>query len=178
MRTLILALSILILTLSSGCSAAARLVSPDLVAQVATEIAPEVTTDIGGDGDSVALWLAILAPLFGSLLYQFGFRRIRIWRENGIKYIKATNGGRMLCLGYRQDEVGIGASGSASSPDSSGLSSGSSSLSPGVDAPSESRDSAGPSPNSEPSSERSVSKESTSIGCTENSNERPTGLAL
>lgn len=42
---------------------------------------------VGGDGDSIALWLAILGlvitPILGAFLYKYVFRPVRIWRENG-----------------------------------------------------------------------------------------------
>lgn len=107
---------------------AAKMASPDLdlSAQVRDLGTAELTArdiGVGGDGDSIALWLAILSlggsPLLGSLLYQFGFRRVRLWRENGNKYIKALNGGRVLCVECRQSENWNRTSGPSPSLDSS-----------------------------------------------------------
>lgn len=63
---------------------------------------------IGGGGDSVALWLAILGlivtPILGAILYKYGFRPFRLWRErngngNG-NGKKAGPHGDDLCIKY------------------------------------------------------------------------------
>ncbi len=65
---------------------------------------------VGGGGDSVALWLAILGlivtPVLGAVLYKYGFRPLRIWREkngNGNGSANGKNGGSQgdkLCVEY------------------------------------------------------------------------------
>lgn len=63
---------------------------------------------IGGGGDSVALWLAILGlivtPFLGAILYKYGFRPFRLWREkngngNG-NGRKTSNQGEDVCIKY------------------------------------------------------------------------------
>lgn len=120
-----LVLATLTLTAGSGTGCvAAKLASPDtdLSAQAAIKAVTDLTTgDIGGNGDSIALWLAILSlggsPLLGSFLYQFGFRKIRLWRKNGNKYLELTNGVGEVCV--RCHENGTGPSGSPYSQPSS-----------------------------------------------------------
>lgn len=63
---------------------------------------------IGGDGDTIALWLAILGlvitPLLGASVYKYVFRPFRMWRErNGNGNGNGTRGssqGDNLCVKY------------------------------------------------------------------------------
>lgn len=63
---------------------------------------------IGGGGDSVALWLAIVGlivtPVLGAVLYKYGFRPFRLWREkNGNGNGNGKRGssqGDDLCVKY------------------------------------------------------------------------------
>lgn len=78
-----------------GCLAGNKVLSPDTRTNVTLDTtvkdveAESVATGgivgkIGGNGDSVALWLAIVALAVGPILYPIQ-RTIRVWRENGKK---------------------------------------------------------------------------------------------
>ncbi len=62
---------------------------------------------VGGGGDSIALWLAIIGlvvtPVLGAGLYKYAFRPLRIWKEkNGNGHSTGKNGGQgdKLCVEY------------------------------------------------------------------------------
>lgn len=88
--------------LSNGCIASGRTASPEVTATAGLTadltVGPRVGT-IGGGEDTIALWLAILAPVLGAGLYKYGFRPFRLWRENGRS---GGNGkpGETLCVKY------------------------------------------------------------------------------
>lgn len=66
--------------------------------------------DVGGGGDSIALWMAILGlivtPVLGAVLYKYGFRPFRLWRERNGNGNSNRNGkrgssqGDDLCVKY------------------------------------------------------------------------------